>query len=200
MDFSNSPILSSIITLVVGLISSIVTFSVCKRNFKFKIEEKIFIHNINLLLKIKENNLNLTDSLCFPPFSRTEIEESNLNLTNSSIPKDALEDLKLKQELFFRLYHTSCRNKALTNKLIDIEIDSVHDLHKEIYEYCEVFLGRRTTENINTLKEKLETQISKTNDDIKKCIVEYKPNFYKYRNFVAKLISYNHFTTNKTKS
>ncbi|WP_314674818.1 hypothetical protein [uncultured Solobacterium sp.] len=185
MDLSNT----TFVTLIGMIISAVVTLVVCNRNFKFKKDQKVFETNIDLLLKIKATTFNLADFLEYPPLHKTELKtnpESPVYYDSNGeiLSNEEVIHYTLLKELIFRLYDAACMANELTNNLIGIEIPSVHELYKKVYYICKIKIENRKLPDSQKLIDDLRKQISETNNDIKKCIVDYKPKFFKLKNLI----------------
>lgn len=128
--FFDYEFIKSMTAVIIGSIMT-VTSSYCleKRRLTNSKKKIRFEQNLNTLRKLKVNHLNLiyliNDNYVFCEY----MSNDKKTITN---PSDRIYVNYMK-----KLYFTSLKNIKLNNELLDLEIENISDLHKEIINFME---------------------------------------------------------------
>lgn len=175
----------SVVGLIGAVIGAITTqignYILLNKQFNNEKKKLIFNQNLDILQEIKINNVELT---------LTYKEKIGLNAADI---KTSIMDREL--ELITKLATFSFRNLKLSNKLIDVKINNVEDLHSKILEVQNAMYRSGSQVSLWNEAEVIITQI---NNDIDTEITKiYSRNQCRFRTLLKKLC--NHFATNKNK-
>ena len=139
-DFINYDFIKTIISVIIGAIIPVVSSCLLEKKRLTNNKKKIkFEQNLNTLRKLKINHLNLiyliNDNYVFCEYMSND-KKTIIN------PADRIYVNYLK-----KLHNTSLKNIKLNNELLDLEIESISDLHKEIIKFLD---SRNNNTKFNT--------------------------------------------------
>ena len=139
-DFINYDFIKTIISVIIGAIIPVISSYLLEKKRLTNNKKKIkFEQNLNTLRKLKVNHLNLihliNDNYVFYEYM-TNDEKSIIK----QFDENYVNYMK-------KLYFTSLKNIKLNNELLDLEIENISDLHKEIINFME---SRQNNTNFDT--------------------------------------------------
>lgn len=138
--FFDYEFIKSMTAVIIGSIMTIASSYCLEKRRLTNNKKKIrFEQNLNTLRKLKVNHLNLiyliNDNYVFCEY----MSNDKKTITN---PSDRIYVNYMK-----KLYFTSLKNIKLNNELLDLEIENISDLHKEIINFTE---SRQNNTNFDT--------------------------------------------------
>lgn len=138
--FFDYEFIKSMTAVIIGSIMTIASSYCLEKRRLTNNKKKIrFEQNLNTLRKLKVNHLNLiyliNDNYVFCEY----MSNDKKTITNLS---DRIYVNYMK-----KLYFTSLKNIKLNNELLDLEIENISDLHKEIINFTE---SRQNNTNFDT--------------------------------------------------
>lgn len=138
--FFDYEFIKSMTAVIIGSIMTVASSYCLEKRRLTNSKKKIrFEQNLNTLRKLKVNHLNLiyliNDNYIFCEY----MSNDKKTITN---PSDRIYVNYMK-----KLYFTSLKNIELNNELLDLEIENISDLHKEIINFTE---SRQNNTNFDT--------------------------------------------------